>query len=179
MLPTDLMLAIAATRERVPFPTLIEVIFMEVTFEILRESAVRAPQVIGPSIGIVGALILGQAAVDANIVSPILVIIVAVTGLSSFIVPGLSLNFAVRIMRFIVMAAAAAIGFYGVALFMACLTAYLVSLKSFDVPFLSPLAPHSRSSKDIFLIPPIWKQWLRPANLSPKDSVRRKNPKGK
>ncbi len=81
MLPTDLMLAIAATREKIPFPVLLEILIMEVTFEILREAGVRVPNTLGPTIGIVGALILGQAAVEANIISPILVVIVAITGL--------------------------------------------------------------------------------------------------
>jgi spore germination protein KA len=178
MLPTDLMLAIAATRERVPFSSILEVIFMEITFEILRESAVRVPSVVGPSIGIVGTLILGTAAVDANLVSPILVVIVAITGLSSFTIPGVSLNFAVRLLRFCMLLSAVMIGFYGIALFLAFLLAYLVSLKSFGVPFLSPMAPHQPSSKDMILRPPSWKQWLRPFSVSPKDKVRTKKPEG-
>jgi spore germination protein KA len=178
MLPTDLMLAIAATRERVPFSSILEVIFMEVTFEILRESAVRVPSVVGLSIGIVGTLILGTAAVDANLVSPILVVIVAITGLSSFAIPGISLNFAVRLLRFVMLFSAVIIGFYGIALLLAFLLAYLVSLKSFGIPFLSPMAPHQPSSKDLILRPPLWKQWLRPFSASPLDEIRSKKPKG-
>ena len=87
MFPTDLMLAISASRERIPIPAFWELLFMEITFEILREAGVRIPNTIGPTIGIVGAIILGQAAVEANIVSPILVIVVAITGLASFAIP--------------------------------------------------------------------------------------------
>jgi spore germination protein KA len=178
MIQTDLLLAIASTRERVPFPALIEVLIMEVAFELVREAGVRIPTVIGPTIGIVGALILGNAAVDANIVSPILVIIVAITGLSSFAIPEISFNFGIRIMRFVVLIAAAAMGFYGIALFLAAFLAYLVSLKSFDVPFLSPLAPYTRSSKDLLIRPPVFKMWLRPFNLSPQLKKRGKKPEG-
>jgi spore germination protein KA len=178
MIQTDLLLAIASTRERVPFPALIEVLIMEVAFELVREAGVRIPTVIGPTIGIVGALILGNAAVDANIVSPILVIIVALTGLSSFAIPEISFNFGIRIMRFIVLIAAAAMGFYGIALFLAGFLAYLVSLKSFDVPFLSPLAPYTRSSKDLLIRPPVFKMWLRPFNVSPQLKKRGNKPEG-
>lgn len=178
MIQTDLLLAIAATRERVPFPAVIEVLIMEIAFELVREAGVRIPTVIGPTIGIVGALILGNAAVDANIISPILVIIVAITGLSSFAIPEISFNFGIRIMRFVVLAMAATMGFYGIALFLAAFLAYLVSLKSFDVPFLSPLAPYAPSSKDLLVRPPIWKMWIRPFNLSPQLKQRESKPEG-
>lgn len=178
MLPTDLMLAIAASRERVPFSTMVEVLFMEISFEILREAGVRIPTVIGPTIGIVGALILGQAAVDANIVSPILVIIVAITGLSSFAVPEMNLNFSIRILRFALLAAATTMGFFGIAIAVTWLIAYAVSIESFRVPFFSPMAPHQRSSKDMLLRPPIWKEWLRPFYTSPKDKAKQKKPEG-
>lgn len=174
MLPTDLMLAIAATRERVPFSSFVEVLFMEITFEILREAGVRIPMVIGPTVGIVGALILGQAAVDANIVSPILLIIVSITGLASFAMPDSSLNFIVRILRFTTLFPAVLMGFYGIALFFTFVLAYAVHFTSFGVPFLSPLSPYFRSSKDMLVRPPAWKLWLRPLNLKPQDKRRQK-----
>lgn len=178
MLPTDLLLAIAATRERIPFPVLWEIIFMEITFEILREAGIRIPSTLGPTIGIVGALILGQAAVDANIVSPILVIVVAVTGLASFTIPDISLNIAVRILRFVYLLAASAMGLFGVSIALAFTVAYLVSIKSFGVPFFAPLSPHLPSSKDLLTRPPIWKQWLRPLSVTPKDTQRKDKPEG-
>ncbi|MDY0396216.1 spore germination protein [Virgibacillus halophilus] len=106
MIPPDLLLAIAATRERVPFPIIIEVLVMELAFELIREAGIRVPAPIGPTIGIVGALILGQAAVQANVVSPIIVIVVALGGLSSFVIGDISLNFAVRISRYFLMISA-------------------------------------------------------------------------
>ncbi|MFC5452683.1 spore germination protein [Paenibacillus aestuarii] len=178
MIQTDLLLAIAATRERVPFPALIEVLIMEVAFELVREAGIRIPTVMGPTIGIVGALILGQAAVDANIISPILVIVVALTGLSSFALPELNFNFGVRSLRFVVLFISSFLGFFGIALFLSGLLAYLVSLKSFGVPFLSPLAPYTRSSKDLITRPPVWKMWLRPSTAWPIQKKRGQKPEG-
>lgn len=100
MIPTDLLFSIAGTREKVPFSMLIELLIMEVAFEIIREASIRTPAPVGPTLGIVGTLILGQAIVSANIVSPILVIIVALTGISTFAVPNFALNYSYRILRF-------------------------------------------------------------------------------
>ncbi len=101
MIPTDLLFSIAGTREKVPFSMLIELLIMEIAFEIIREASIRTPAPVGPTLGIVGTLILGQAIVSANIVSPILVIIVALTGISTFAVPNFVLNYSYRILRFI------------------------------------------------------------------------------
>lgn len=173
MIPTDLVLAIAASREQLPFPAIIEVIILELAFELLREAGIRIPTPIGPTIGIVGALILGQAAVQANVVSPILVIVVAITGLASFAIPELSLSFIIRIARFAFLAAGALMGFYGIAVCLTTSIAYLSTVKSFGIPWLSPLAPHYRSSKDTLALPPVWKQWLRPQYMSMQDRIRR------
>jgi spore germination protein KA len=172
MLPTDLLLAIAGTRERVPFPSLLELLIMEITFEILREAGVRVPTPLGTTIGIVGALILGQAAVQANLVSPLLVVVIAITGLSSFAIPDVGLSVMVRILRFGFLLAAHLMGFVGIALAVACLLTYAASIKSFGVPFFSPLSPHMPSSRDLFLRPIFKKQWLRPQSLSPKENTR-------
>jgi spore germination protein KA len=178
MVPTDLLMAIAATRERVPFPVILEILLMELAFELIREAGIRVPLVIGPTIGIVGALILGQAAVQANIVSPILVIVVALTGLSSYAIPDFNIGFMIRIMRFIFLIVSAILGFYAVAVLLVMCIAYLVSVKSFDVPFFAPFAPHYKSSTDVIFIAPIWKQWLRPFHINPQKKVRRKPAKG-
>lgn len=173
MLPTDLALAIAAKRETIPFPAIIEVLIMEASFELLREAGVRVPSPIGPTIGIVGALILGQAAVEANIVSPIMVIIIAITGLASFAIPDNSLGFMARIIRFGVLFLAAVFGLFGIAMSIILGMAYLVSIHSFGVPFLSPAAPSNRSSGDLLLRRTIRNQWFRPENIKPQD-VKRK-----
>jgi len=93
LIPTELLFAIISSRLEVPFPVIIEILIMEVSFELIREAGLRVPSPVGPTIGIVGALILGEAAVSANIVSPILIIIVALTGISSFAIPDYSLRF--------------------------------------------------------------------------------------
>jgi len=93
LIPTELLFAIVSSRLEVPFPVIIEILIMEISFELIREAGLRVPSPVGPTIGIVGALILGEAAVSANIVSPILIIIVALTGISSFAIPDYSLRF--------------------------------------------------------------------------------------
>ncbi|MGE5599565.1 MAG: spore germination protein, partial [Bacteroidota bacterium] len=172
MIPTDLLLAIAATRENVPFPALVEVIIMEGSFELIREAGVRIPSVIGPTIGIVGALILGQAAVAASIVSPILIIIVALTALSSFAVPNYSAAFSLRVLRFVFILLAAVLGFYGLAFGVMALSIHLVSLKSFGVPFMSPIAPYRRPNRDRIARPAVFAQRYRPWQLRPLDLIR-------
>ncbi|EMR07200.1 GerA spore germination protein [Bhargavaea cecembensis DSE10] len=172
MIPTDLLLAIAGTRERVPFPSLLELLLLEITFEILREAGVRVPTPLGTTIGIVGALILGQAAVQANLVSPLLVVVIAITGLSNFALPEVGLSVMVRILRFGFLIAAHLLGFVGIALAFAALLAYAASIKSFGVPFFSPLSPHFPSSRDLFMRPVLRKQQLRPQSMSPQEDQR-------
>lgn len=173
MLPTDLLFAIEAAREKVPFPSLIEILIMEVSFELIREAGIRIPGPIGPTLGIIGALILGQAAVAANIVSPILIIIVAVTGIGSFAVPNFSLAFSIRILRFIYIFLGALAGLLGITLGLFMEALWLVSTKSFGVPFLVPFAPVTGGAfLDDLVRAPIWKQEKRPDYLNPKDKRR-------
>jgi spore germination protein KA len=176
MIPTDLLLAIAAARERVPFPSIVEVFIMELSFELIREAGIRIPGPIGPTLGIIGALILGQAAVAANIVSPILIIIVAVTGIGSFAVPNFSAGFAFRILRFLFIILAASAGFLGVTTGIFMLALWIVNAKSFGVPYVSPFAP--RTSGNFFeniLKAPIWKNEKRPDYMNTKkDSMQPK-----
>lgn len=172
MIPSDLAVSIAAARTLIPFPVIVEVLFMEISFELIREAGVRAPTTLGNTIGIVGALILGQAAVAANIVSPILVIIVSITGLSSFAVPDISLNFTTRILRFALLVAGGFMGFLGIALLLTAFLIYGISITSFGVPYLSPFAPYYPSSGDTYTRPTTKKQWLRPFNISILDPVR-------
>jgi spore germination protein KA len=169
MIPPDLLLAIAASREKVPFPAVIEILIMEIAFELIREAGLRVPSPIGPTIGIVGALILGQAAVEANIISPIVIIVVALGGLSSFAVSDLSLNFAVRLIRFTFILSAAVIGIYGMTAFFVAGLFYMVSLKSFGVPYLAPMSPSYKSSKDTIFRKLIKNEKLRPGFLKPSD----------
>lgn len=172
MIPTDLLLAIAAARENVPFPAIAEVLIMEGSFELIREAGIRIPSVIGPTIGIVGALILGQAAVSASIVSPLLIIIVAITALSSFVIPNYNAAFTLRVLRFVFILLAAVLGFFGVAFGLMAFSIHLASLKSFGVPFMSPIAPYRPENKDRIGRPSLYKQKYRPWYLRPLDPIR-------
>ncbi len=175
MIPTDLMLAVAATRERVPFPVVTEVLVMEFSIELIREAGIRIPSVIGPTIGIVGALILGQAAVAAGIISPLLIIVVAVTALGSFTMPNYNLSFSVRLLRFGFIIAAATFGFYGIILGLMLLLMHMVTVKSFGVPMMAPIAPHRNSSPDVIRRGQVFQMETRPNAYFPLDKRRQKD----
>jgi len=168
MIPTDLLIAIAKAKENVPFPTIVEVLLMEISFELIREAGIRIPGIIGNTLGIIGALILGQAAVQANIVSPVLIIIVSITGLGNFAIPNFGLAFGARLLRFIFIFAAAVLGFYGIAVAAVIVTTLQMNVKSFGVPFYS-ITPKSRKSMDVILRWPVWMQELRPDNINTLD----------
>jgi len=166
-IPTDLLMAITGAREKVPFPSIVEVLIMESSFELIREAGIRIPGTIGTTLGIVGALILGQAAVAANIVSPILVIVVAVTALGSFAVPDYPLSLSVRLMRFFYIILAAVLGLLGVWVGVFIHVGLMSSMKSFGVPFLAPLAPTTNNGVGYIWRRPIWSQENRPDYLDP------------
>jgi len=172
MIPTHLLLAMTSARENVPFPAVVEIILMEFAFELIREAGIRVPSVIGPTIGIVGALVLGQAAVAASIVSPILIIVIAITALSSFVIPNYNASFSVRILRFFFLFLAAFLGFFGLALGIFLLSLHLVNLSSFGVPFLTPLAPSRSKAQDQIIRPFAFNQRFRPTFLKPLDLIR-------
>jgi len=178
MIPTDLMIAVAAAREKVPFPVVVEVLVMEFAIELIREAGVRIPSVIGPTIGIVGALILGQAAVAAGIISPLLIIVVAVTALGSFTMPNYTFSFSVRILRFGFILAAGLFGFYGIILGILALVMHVATLRSFGVPMLSPVAPRQRSSPDTLWRSPAFAMDVRPSMYMPQRMRRQFRPSG-
>ncbi|GAB6179067.1 spore germination protein [Desulfotomaculum defluvii] len=166
MIPTTLLISIAAARQGVPFPAFIEAILMEVAFEVLREAGIRLPAPVGQAVSIAGALIIGQAAVQANIVSPLMVIVVAFTGIATFSVPQYNLGISVRILRFPLMLSAAFLGLFGVMVGLLAILLHLCSLRSFGVPYLSPLAPFNlQALKDTLILAPHWSRRMRPAEL--------------
>ena len=138
ILPTKLLLSFAAARQGVPFPGVVEVLLMELSFELLREAGVRLPGAMGNTIGIVGGLIIGQAAVEANLVSPIVVIVVAFTALCSFAVPNEEFATAFRILKFFFIAMCAWLGFFGFLMALLAVLIHLSHLKSFGIPYLMP-----------------------------------------
>lgn len=168
ILPTELLYSILSTREIVPFPIIFEIIIMEISFELIREAGLRVPSPIGPTIGIVGALVLGQAAVSANIVSPILIIIVALTGIASFAIPDFSFGFHLRFFRFIFILLGYIAGFLGISTGILIYVSILCNVRSFGVPFTIPFAPAINSKGNSYFIPPIWKQEYRASYLAPK-----------
>jgi spore germination protein KA len=173
-LPTELLLSIAAARAQVPFPTILEILFMEFSFELIREGGLRIPGILGSTIGIVGALILGQTAVAAKIVSPIMVIVIALTGLASYSIPDYRLASAFRLSRFIFVLLAMSMGLVGVACGLLLFIAMLCSVKSFGVPYLAPLAPKAVSGGDVILRSSTYNQRRRPDELNTKDEIRQK-----
>lgn len=164
MIPTKLLLTITASREVVPFPALIEAFIMEISFEALREAAVRIPKSIGQAVSIIGALIIGTAAVQAGIVSAAMVIIVSFTGIASFIIPHFDLGLAIRLLRFPIMILAGLFGLFGIICGMLILYIHLINLRPFGVPYLAPLTPFMESDlKDTLVRAPWWTMRKRPA----------------
>ena len=141
LLPTTLLLRITASREGVPFPVIAEVLLLDALFEILREAGVRLPAAIGPAISIVGALILGDAAIRAGMVSPAVVIVIALTAIAGFTAPAFSLGISFRILRFTYTIMGAVFGLFGVQFIILLTVMHLCSLRSFGYPYLNPLAP--------------------------------------
>lgn len=138
ILPTPLLLSFWEARIGVPFPAALEVILMELSFELLREAGVRLPGAMGNTIGIVGGLIIGQAAVDANLVSPIVVIVVAFTALCSFSIPNEEFAFSFRLLKFYIIVMSAWLGFFGFLMGLLSVLIHLSKLKSFGIPYLMP-----------------------------------------
>lgn len=171
-IPTELLLAIAGSRENVPFPAIVEVVMMELSFELIREAGVRIPGVLGSTIGIVGAIILGQAAVTARIVSPIIVVIIAITGLASFTIPEYRMASAVRIIRFGLLIFAWVMGLVGLGYALLGLTVILCRLKSFGMPYMSPIGPKSLANSDVVLRGAVFNQETRPDALNTKNPQR-------
>ncbi|MFD2924126.1 spore germination protein [Halobacillus naozhouensis] len=173
LIPSKLAFSIAATREGLPFPAVIEAFLMEITMELLREAGIRLPKPIGQTIGIVGGLVIGEAAVSAGIVSPVMVIIVAVTAIASFSLPSYSFAISIRMLRFSFMLAAAFLGLYGIILAYIMVNIHIVNLKSFGIPYSTPFAPAFKSDwKDLVLRVPIPMMNRRPKFLQPEDEKR-------
>src|SRR5690606_25669830 len=114
LIPSSLLFTILASRERVPFPPFLEALLMEGSFEILREAGLRMPQQIGPALSIVGGLVIGEAAVRAGLVSPLMIVVVGMTAIATFVIPSREFNNSVRLLRFPALVAAGMLGLFGV-----------------------------------------------------------------
>lgn len=152
MIPTPLLISIMGAAHGVPFPIFIEALLMETAFEALREAGIRLPSPANQTVGIVGALVIGDAAVRAGVTSPIMVIVIAITAIASFSIPSYDMGYAIRILRFSMLCLGAFLGLYGVLLGIIILLIHLSSLSSFGVNYLSPLSPlNLKDLKDVLI----------------------------
>ena len=171
LIPMNLAVSIAAARKSVPFPAMVEVVIMGLVFEILREGGVRLPRSVGQAISIVGAIVLGDAAVSASLVSAPMIIVVGLTGVAGFVVS--QLNDVAVIVRLGLVVLAGVLGIYGFLLAIMGLVLHLASMKSFDVPYLSSLTSLSiQGSKDTLLRAPWWQMKMRTRHLASKNEQR-------
>ena len=169
VIPDNLLISIAIQRQGVPFPTVIETIIMLITFEILRESDIRLPNQMGAAVSIVGALVLGEAAVSAGIVSPIVIIVVAITSVSGLLFTDIDVVNAIRIWRFILIVAATSLGLIGLVIATIMLITKLTSLEILDIPYTSTISPFNiQAQKNAILKYPKTKIKLRPFYLKTK-----------
>lgn len=177
LLPTRLIYYIAASRINVPFPAVVEAMGMELVMEIIRQAGTRISGPIGSTIGIVGGLIIGQAAVEAGIVSNLMIILVAIGTIATFAIPSYELSSALRILKFGFIFLAGILGLYGVMLGVVLLGSHMVILSSFGVPFASPYSGYGIEDgdlKDTLVKAPIQRLWLRPGFTNPKNKKNEK-----
>ncbi|HZH60312.1 MAG TPA: spore germination protein, partial [Metabacillus sp.] len=176
MIPTPLLIAITGQREGVPFGVALEVALMEITFEILREAGLRLPKTIGAAVSIVGGLVLGQAAVEAGLVGQATVIAVSLTAICSFTTPSYNIAITARLLRFILLLLSAVLGAFGLIFGLLLVFIHLNSLRSFSIPYLTPLVPfHKEGWKDLFIRVP-WRQMTqRPDEITNDNQNRMSN----
>lgn len=156
--PVNLLFAISESRNGVPFSLMVELILFETAFEIIREASIRIPSLSGNAIGIIGGLIIGQAAIDASIVSPIVIICVALTGICSFAIPNYSLTFTFRIVKYVHIILAYLMGMFGVGVGVFLHLLLLCGSQSFGIPFLAPFSECNGHKSGRLFVKPIWKR---------------------
>jgi hypothetical protein len=180
LIPIQLVETLAEGRVEVPFPPAIEALLMEVLIDLLREANLRLPGALGQSIGVVGAIVIGQAAVQAKLASPAMVIIVSITAIGSYIVPRFSTSYSIRFLRYPMIFFAATLGAFGIAVVWLWIIIHLCALESFGNPYLSPLAPFRlKDMKDTLLRFPLWAMRKRPSVPESEDKNRQDIVKGR
>ncbi len=182
VLPTNLILSFSQASQGVPFPGILEILLMEVAFETIREAGVRMPGPLGGTIGIVGGLIVGQAAVTANLVSPIAVVVVAVTALCSLAIPSQEFSAPFRLLKFGFIFLGGTMGIFGILLGLYLTVSHLAGLKSFGIPYLAPFDAQNRQGyrgeDDSILRMPIWKLRKRPLYARKQEQTKLREKKG-
>ncbi|MDT8861498.1 spore germination protein [Alkalihalobacillus sp. MEB130] len=180
VIPADLVLPVKSSVERIPYPPIVEAILMELTIELIREAGIRLPSPIGQTIGIVGGLVIGDAVVQAGLVSNIMIIVVAITAIASFVVPSFEMSSALRVIRFPFMFFAASFGYFGIMFCFTLLLIHLCRLESFGSPYFSPLAPLTwQDLKDSVIRAPMKKMNERPKATLPRKKFRQAIRKGR
>ncbi|TBL81120.1 spore germination protein [Paenibacillus thalictri] len=173
MLPSKLAFSIAAAREGLPFPAAVEAFLMEATIELLREAGLRLPKPVGQTIGVVGGLVIGEAAVKAGIVSPTMVIVVSLTAIASFTIPSYSAGITFRILRFGMMLASGVFGLFGMVLYFIMICVHLANLKSLGIPYTAPLSVSFKDDwKDMLIRAPIAMLKKRPIIMETNNETR-------
>ncbi|GFI60882.1 spore germination protein B1 [Clostridiales bacterium] len=177
LLPVEVVLKIAGTRMNVPFSAITEVFIMEIAFELLREAGIRLPSPIGSTLGIVGGIVIGQAAVEAGLVGPVVVIISAITGICTFVIPNQAMVNGIRLCKYVVLIISAALGLFGFWIGIILTLVHLCSLESFGIPYMYPYCSASESGwddlKDSVVRMPLFMLKKRPVFSSPKNRIRR------
>ena len=170
LVPFELLLNIAELRKQVPFPPVAEVFTMEFIIESLRESGLRLPGNVATTLGVVGGIILGDAAVKSNLVSPSMIIIITISIICNFVIPNYGMSLVIRILRLFLIILAASFGAFGITLGWLIIIIHLCRLESFGLPYFAPLAPTRFADfKDLFIRVPIWAMKQRPDSIPVKD----------
>lgn len=178
ILPANLILSFAEARSGVPFSSVVELIFLELSFELIREAGVRMPGPLGNAIGIVGGLIIGQASVTANLVSPIVVIIVALTALGSLAIPSEEFSAPFRLLKYVFLFAGGYLGLYGIVLGAYLVVSHLAGLLSFQVPYLTPFVKKDGAAGGGILRKPLRRMDTRPVFARKEERIRLKRRMG-
>nr|WP_234541150.1 spore germination protein [Paenibacillus pseudetheri] len=179
ILPENLIFSVKSSIDRVPFPPIVEALIMQITLEVLREAGVRLPSRVGQTIGIVGGLVIGDSVVRAGLISYPMVIVVALTAISSFVAPSNEISTATRILGFPLMILAAMFGLIGITFGMLFILIHLCKLESFGTPYFSPVMPlRMKDMKDTFVRFPIWSLNQRPHDPHPQKYVQERNSRG-
>lgn len=173
ILPPQYILSIASSRVTVPFNAFVEAVVMEFVAEILREASIRLPKQIGPAIGIVGAIVIGQAAVAAGLVSPLMVIIVALSSMCSFVLPDFTIMNPIRILKFFLIFTTGILGLFGFVMGLTFILIYLCSLESFGVPYVAPISPFNFTDLKNYIFSDVTLSKKRPKYLNTRDKTRK------
>ena len=174
LIPTSLLFTMTAGVSGIPFPALVEALTMVVTFDILREAGIRLPKAVGSAVSIVGALVIGEAAVSAGLIGPFMVIIIAITAIASFVVPKLFASSTV--IRYMLLILAGFLGGFGIIVGVLGTLIYIFSINSFGIPYLYPIIPYSHEGmKDVFNRSYLSKMTYRPQMIAGRNKKRRKN----